>query len=72
MSQTYTFVNGIPIPVGGFQKERVPVTLDGDRIGTAEISNSGLIAMTINSDIVAQKLQLGNIQHLSITAKHKD
>lgn len=72
MSQEYTFINGIPIPVGGFQKERVPVTLAGEQIGTAEISNSGLIAMTINHDVVAQNFQLGKIEHISISSKHKE
>lgn len=72
MTQEYTFTNGIPIPKGGFKKERVPVTLDGERIGTAVISNSGLLTATINSDIVAQSFKLGTIEHLSISAKIKE
>lgn len=70
--QEYTFTNGIPIPKGGFRKERVPLMLDGERIGTAEISNSGLLTALVNSDSVAKKLQLGTIEHLSITPKIKE
>ncbi|QPX62523.1 hypothetical protein SEA_TRUCKEE_59 [Arthrobacter phage Truckee] len=69
--QQYTFTNGIPIPVGGFKKERVALTLGGERIGHAEISNSGLLTATVNSDAVA-KLPLGNIESLSITPKLKE
>ncbi|WGH21749.1 hypothetical protein SEA_INKED_64 [Arthrobacter phage Inked] len=71
MSQEYTFTNGIPIPVGGFKKERVALVLDGERIGNAEISNSGLLTATVNSDAVA-KLPLGNIQSLSISVNIKE
>lgn len=72
MSQEYTFTNGIPIPVGGFRKERVALMLDGERIGTAEISNSGLLTALVNSDDVAKKLPLGTIESLSITPKYKE
>ncbi len=71
MSQEYTFTNGIPIPVGGFKKERVALTLDGERIGNAEISNSGLLTAIVNSDAVA-KLPLGNIESLSISVNIKE
>jgi hypothetical protein len=71
VSQEYTFTNGIPIPVGGFKKERVALVLDGERIGNAEISNSGLLTATVNSDAVA-KLPLGNIQSLSISVNIKE
>jgi hypothetical protein len=69
--QEYTFTNGIPIPVGGFKKERVALVLDGERIGNAEISNSGLLTATVNSDAVA-KLPLGNIKSLSISVNIKE
>jgi hypothetical protein len=69
--QEYTFTNGIPIPVGGFLKERVPLTLDGERIGHAEISNSGLLTATVNSEHVA-KLKFGTIEHISIDPKYKE
>lgn len=71
MSQEYTFTNGIPIPVGGFKKERVALVLDGEKIGNAEISNSGLLTAIVNSDAVA-KLPLGNIQSLSISVNIKE
>lgn len=69
--QEYTFTNGIPIPVGGFKKERVALTLNGERIGNAEISNSGLLTATVNSDAVA-KLPLGTIESLSISVNIKE
>lgn len=69
--QEYTFTNGIPIPVGGFKKERVALTLNGERIGNAEISNSGLLTATVNSDAVS-KLPLGNIESLSISVNIKE
>lgn len=69
--QEYTFTNGIPIPVGGFKKERVSLMLDGEKIGNAEVSNSGLLTATVNSDVVA-KLPFGNIEALSISVLHKE
>lgn len=69
--QEYTFTNGIPIPTGGFKKERVALVLDGERIGNAEISNSGLLTATVNSEVVS-KLPLGNIQSLSISVNIKE
>lgn len=69
--QEYTFTNGIPIPVGGFKKERVALTLNGEKIGTAEVSNSGLLTAIVNSDAVA-KLPLGNIKSLSISVNIKE
>lgn len=69
--QEYTFTNGIPIPVGGFKKERVSLMLDGERIGNADISNSGLLTATVNSDAVA-KLPLGSIESLSISVNIKE
>lgn len=69
--QEYTFTNGIPIPVGGFKKERVALMLGDDRIGSAEISNSGLLTTLVNSDAVA-KLPFGNIESLSIAVKIKE
>ena len=69
--QEYTFTNGIPIPVGGFKKERVSLMMDGQRIGSAEISNSGLLTTIVNSDAVA-KLPLGTIESLSISVKIKE
>lgn len=72
MTQQFTPFTGIAIPDGGFKKERVPVTVDGERIGTAEISNSGLLTAHINSDVVAKNFKLGTIEHLSISAKIKE
>jgi hypothetical protein len=69
--QEYTFTNGIPIPVGGFKKERVALVLEGERIGNVEISNSGLLTATVNSDAVA-KLPFGNIESISISANIKE
>ncbi|ASR83352.1 hypothetical protein SEA_MEDIUMFRY_58 [Arthrobacter phage MediumFry] len=69
--QEYTFTNGIPIPVGGFKKERVALVLDGEKIGNAEVSNSGLLTATVNSEAVA-KLPLGNIESLSISVNIKE
>jgi hypothetical protein len=69
--QEYTFTNGIPIPVGGFKKERVALTLNGEKIGNADISNSGLLTATVNADAVA-KLPLGNIESLSISVNIKE
>jgi hypothetical protein len=54
-----------------FQKERVPVTVNGEKVGTAEISDSGLLTMTVNSDVVAKTFALGYIESLSISAKLK-
>lgn len=54
-----------------FSKERVPVVINEKRVGTAEISDSGLISMTVNSEVVAATLKLGNIEHLTISAKLK-
>lgn len=54
-----------------FQKERVPVVINDKKVGTAEISDSGLVSMTINSEVVAATLKLGTIEHLSISAKLK-
>lgn len=71
MSQEYTFTNGIPIPVGGFKKERVSLMLDGEKIGNADVSNSGLLTAIINSDAVA-KLPLGSIESLSISVNIKE
>ena len=71
MSQEYTFTNGIPIPVGGFRKERVALVLDGERIGNAEVSNSGLLTAIVNAEAVA-KLPLGSIESLSITVNIKE
>jgi hypothetical protein len=72
VSQEYTFTNGIPIPVGGFQKERVSLMLDGEKIGTAEISNSGLLTAIVNSESVATKLRIGSMESISITPKFKE
>lgn len=69
--QEYTFTNGIPIPVGGFKKERVALVLEGEKIGNVEISNSGLLTATVNSDAVAQ-LPFGNIESISISANIKE
>lgn len=71
MSQEYTFTNGIPIPAGGFKKERVALMLNGEKIGNAEVSNSGLLTATVNSDAVS-KLPFGNIESLSISVNHKE
>lgn len=72
MSQPeYTFTNGIPIPTGGFKKDRVALVLNGEKIGNADISNSGLLTATVNSEAVA-KLPLGNIESLSITVNIKE
>jgi hypothetical protein len=57
--------------MGGFKKERVALTLNGEKIGHAEVSNSGLLTATVNSDAVA-KLPLGNIQSLSISVNIKE
>ncbi|ASD52279.1 hypothetical protein QCN32_gp57 [Arthrobacter phage Niktson] len=69
--QQYTFTNGIPIPVGGFKKERIALTLNGEKIGNAEISNSGLLTALVNAEAVA-KLPIGNIESLSITVNTKE
>ncbi|QFG08736.1 hypothetical protein PBI_INGRID_64 [Arthrobacter phage Ingrid] len=69
--QEYTFTNGIPIPVGGFKKERVALTLNGEKIGHAEVSNSGLLTAIVNSDAVS-KLPLGTIESLSISVNIKE
>ncbi len=71
MSQEYTFTNGIPIPVGGFRKERVALTLNGEKIGNVEVSNSGLLTAIVNSEAVS-KLPLGNIESLSISVNIKE
>jgi hypothetical protein len=71
VSQEYTFTNGIPIPAGGFKKERVVLTLNGEKIGNADISNSGLLTAIVNSDAVA-KLPIGNIESLSIAVNIKE
>lgn len=71
MSQEYTFTNGIPIPAGGFKKQRVALTLNGEKIGYAEVSNSGLLTATVNSDAVT-KLPFGNIQSLSLSINIKE
>lgn len=71
MSQEYTFTNGIPIPTGGFKKERVALVLDGEKIGNVEVSNSGLLTATVNSEAVA-KLPLGKIESLSISVNIKE
>jgi hypothetical protein len=54
-----------------FSKERIPVRIDDKYVGTAEISDSGMVSMIINSDVVAATLKLGSIEHLSISAKLK-
>lgn len=72
MSQEFTFTNGIPIPTGGFKKERVALVLDGEKIGTAEISNSGLLTAIVNSESVAKKLRLGSLEHISLVPKFKE
>jgi hypothetical protein len=57
--------------MGGFKKERVALTLNGEKIGHAEVSNSGLLTATVNSDAVS-KLPLGNIESLSISVNIKE
>lgn len=54
-----------------FNKERVPVRINDKYVGTAEISDSGLVSMIVNSEVVAATLKLGTIEHLSISAKLK-
>lgn len=54
-----------------FQKERIPVTVNGEKVGTAEISDSGLLTMSVNSPVVAHSFALGFIESLSISAKIK-
>ncbi|WAB09478.1 hypothetical protein SEA_SLOOPYJOE_62 [Arthrobacter phage Sloopyjoe] len=54
-----------------FSKERVPVTVNGERVGTAEISDSGLLTMSVNSPVVAKSFELSIIESLSISAKIK-
>lgn len=72
MSQEYTFTNGIPIPVGGFKKERVALMLDGEPIGNAEISNSGLLTAIVNSEAVVNMFTAGSIESISINPKFKE
>ncbi len=55
-----------------YEREILPVRMDGEKIGTAIMSNSGLLTMTINSDIVAKNFELGTIEHLSISRKSKE
>lgn len=54
-----------------FSKERVPVVINDKKVGTAEISDSGLVSMTINSEVVAATLKLGTIEHITLSAKLK-
>lgn len=46
--------------------------MNGKKVGDAEISDSGLLTATINSDVVASYLQFGRIEHLSIDQKIKE
>jgi hypothetical protein len=55
-----------------YQRETLPVFMEGKKIGNAIMSNSGLLTMTLNSDIVARNFEVGSIEHLSIERKIKD
>lgn len=54
------------------QRERVTVTFEGERIGNAIISDNGILSMIITSPVLAEKMKLGTIQHLSIEPKLKE
>jgi hypothetical protein len=54
-----------------FSKERVPVVINDKKVGTAEISDSGLVSMIVNSEVVAATLKLGTIEHITLSAKLK-
>jgi hypothetical protein len=50
----------------------VHVTFEGERIGTATISDNGILDMLITSPVLAANLKLGTIEHLSISTKLKE
>lgn len=45
---------------------------DDVRIGTATISDNGTLSAIITSPVLAENIQLGTLQYLSITPKLKE
>lgn len=45
---------------------------EGERVGTAVISDNGILSAIITSPLLAEKLMPGTIQHLSIVPTLKE
>jgi hypothetical protein len=53
-------------------KARVPLMVDGVKVGEGTIDHTGLFTASVSSDILAQKFTEGIVENLSIGTKFKD
>jgi len=53
-------------------KQSVPVMVDGEKVGNAQIDHTGMLVASITSPVLAKKFTEGVTENLSIMTKYKE
>jgi hypothetical protein len=54
------------------ERDRIPVMFEGEKVGMADVSRTGIVSMLITSPILANKFGRNITEHIAIVPKNKE